>query len=74
MGPQSHCILRTYWDWLRMVARSGGYYMNASQGFMWVTQEDPLSPTIFNVVVDEVAWHWVEEMVERAGGQGRCGW
>ena len=35
-----------------------------------MTQGDPLSPTIFNVVVDEVVWHWIEEMVESAGIKG----
>ena len=34
---------------------------------------DLLFPTIFNVVVDAVVWHWVQDMVESAGGQGRCG-
>ena len=34
-----------------------------------MTQGDPLSPTIFNVVVDAVVRHWVEVMVEREGGQ-----
>ena len=33
----------------------------------------PLSSTIFSVVVDAVVRHWVEEMVESAGGQGRRG-
>ena len=54
-----------------MVARVGGYYGTAFQGFRGVIQGDPLSPTIFNVVVDAVVQHWVEEMVEGAGGQGR---
>ena len=36
-------------------------------------QGEPLSPTIFNVVVDAVVRHWVELMVERAGGQDRHG-
>ena len=39
-------------------------------GIQGVTQGDPLSPTIFNVVVDAVVRHWVEEMAEGAGGQG----
>ena len=39
-----------------------------------VTQGDRLSPTIFNVVADAVIWHWVEDMVESAGGQGGRGW
>ena len=33
-----------------MVARAGGYYGEAFKGARGVTQGDPLSPTIFNVV------------------------
>ena len=56
-----------------MVARAGGYYGKAFKGFRGVTQGDPLSPTIFNVVVDVVVWHWAEETAGSADGQGRCG-
>ena len=38
-----------------------------------MNQEAPLSPTTFKVVVDAVMRHWVEEMVEGAGGQGGPG-
>ena len=46
-----------------MVVKAGGYYGSAFQGFRGVTQGDPLSPTILNVVVDAVVSHWVEVMV-----------
>ena len=42
-----------------MVARAGTYYGAYFKGDQGVTQEDPLSPTIFNVVVDAVVRHWV---------------
>ena len=56
-----------------MVARVGGYYGAAFKGARVVTQKDPLSPTIFNVVVDVVVQHWVEVMVEGVGERGDCG-
>ena len=37
-----------------MVVRAGGYYDKAFKGEKAVTQGDPLSPTIFNAVVDAV--------------------
>ena len=37
-----------------MVARAGSYYEKGFKGEQGVTQGDPLSPTIFNVVVDAV--------------------
>ena len=52
-------MLREYWDKTTMVARAGGYYGKGFKGGRVVTQGDPLSPTIFNVVVDAVVRHWV---------------
>ena len=43
-----------------MAARAGGYYRKAFKGARGVTQGDPLSPTIFNVVVDAFVRHWIE--------------
>ena len=66
VGPQACRLLRTYWVRLMMVARAGGYYGLSFQGSRGVTQGGPLSPTIFNVVVDAVVQHWVAVMVESA--------
>ena len=49
-----------------MVAREGSYYGTAFQGARGLTQEDPLSPTIFNVVVDAVVRHWVVVVIAGA--------
>ena len=49
-----------------MVAREGGYYGLAFNRAREVTQGEPLSHTIFKVVVDVVARHWVSVMVEGA--------
>ena len=56
-----------------MVARAGGYYKTAFQGERGVTQGDPLSPTIFNVVVDAVVRHWVTGVIAEAEAQGELG-
>ena len=56
-----------------MVARAGGYYGTAFQGARGVTQVDPLSPTIFNVVVYAVVRHWVTVMVLGVEERGECG-
>ena len=52
VSPSARRLLTTYWRRLTMVARAGGYYRNAFKGERGVTQGDPLSPTVFNVVVD----------------------
>ena len=56
-----------------MVARAGGYFGTGFKGARGVTQGNPLSTTIFNVVVDAVVCHWVTLAVEEAetrGGRG----
>ena len=53
-----------------MVARAGRYYVEAFKGDRGVTQGDPLSPTIFNVVVDAVVLHWVTMVLEKAEKRG----
>ena len=53
-----------------MVERAGGY---CGADFKWaqgVMQGNPLSPTIFNVVVNAVVRHWVAVMVEGAEEHG----
>ena len=53
-----------------MVARSGGYYGTAFKGIRGVTQGDPLSPRIFNVLVDAVVHHWVMGVIVDAEERG----
>ena len=59
-----------------MAARAGGYYGTAFGGERGVTQGDPLSPTLFNVVVDAVVRHWLDGLRtdnderEAEGGKG----
>ena len=59
-----------------MAARAGGYYGTAFKGERGVAQGDPLSPTLFNVVVDAVVWNWLEGLQaekdekEAEGGEG----
>ena len=73
VGTRACRIIQTYWRRLAMMARAGGYYGTAFQGAHRVTQGDPLSPTIFNVVVDAVVRHWGTVMVEGAEERGERG-
>ena len=58
VGHRALRLLRQYWERLRMVVRRGGYYGATFRKERGVTQGDPLSPTILNVVVDAVVRHW----------------
>ena len=73
IGPRARKLLQTYGHRLTMVARAGGYYGTAFWGEIGVTQGDPLSPTIFNVVVDAVVRHWVQGVVEESEARGELG-
>ena len=53
-----------------MVARAGGYFGLPFKGYRVVTQGDPLSPTLFNVVVDAVIRHWVTVVASTKEGMG----
>ena len=56
-----------------MVVRAGGYYGEAFKGSRGVTEGEPLSPTIFNVVVYAVVRHWVTMAMAKYEQQGG-GW
>ena len=56
-----------------MVARAGVYCGTAFQGVRGATQGKPLSPTIFNVVVDAVVSHWVTGVIADAEERGEMG-
>ena len=74
VGPKVRRLLGNYWKQATLAARAGRYYGTAFKGERGVTQGDPLSPTIFNVVVDAVVRHWLHiatEEAERRGGRGR---
>ena len=59
VGPRTVRLLWNYWDRLAMVDKASGYFVRLSKVCRSVMQGNPLSPTIFNVVVDAVICHCV---------------
>ena len=68
VGPRDLRLLLRYWERLHIVARAEGYYVKPFHVDRGVTQGDPLSPTILNMVVYMVVYNWDYLMAERAGG------
>ena len=60
-------LLQSYWDYLSMVACYGGLFGAPFKLQSGMTQEDPLSPTIVNVVLDVVIRHLVSLLLEEDG-------
>ena len=58
IGPRTDMVLLFYWENLIMVVRVGHYYRSPFKDYQGVTQGDPLSPLIFNMVVDSVIRNW----------------
>ena len=54
MGPRTLRILWTFWARIHMAEKAGGHYGPVFQSHFGVTQGDPLSTMIFNVVVGAV--------------------
>ena len=67
VGTRDLRLFRRYWEQLHMVARVGGHYGETFCRERGITQGDPLSPTIFNLVVDVIVRHWESLVAERAG-------
>ena len=71
--PQTASLILLYWFHLLMVNLSGKYYGTPFQVLRRVLQGGPLSPTILNMLVYVVIWHWValvtgeESVPERFG-------
>ena len=68
IGPRALRLLQMYWERLHILEQAVGCYGEPFHGERGVTQDDPLSPTIFNVVVDAVVRHWESLVPERWGG------
>ena len=59
MGTWALRLLRQYWYRLVIVEISSDYYRKTFKWYRGFTQGYPLSPTIFNVLVNTVLHHWV---------------
>ncbi len=64
IGPKVLCIIRRFWNYAKLVCRTGGCYGDPFTAYHGVTQGGPLSSLIFNVVVDAVVREWLRRMLD----------
>ena len=62
-GPKALRLLRTFWV---LVCRASGYHDSPFSAERGITQGGPLSPAIFNIMVDAIVRAWVR-LAEAAG-------
>lgn len=60
-------VLKTFWQQQQTIAKQSGYYGNPFQATRGFVQRDPLSPTLFNILVDAVVRYWLSLPVEDGG-------
>ena len=60
-----------FWELCVMACRAGGFYGGPFKAYRGVTQGGPLSPRIFNLMVDAVVREWLRiELGEEASRSG----
>ena len=71
MGPNMPRLIMFFWDNALLVCRASGRYGTEFQANHGVTQGGPLSPKIFNIMVDAIVREWLwETMGEEAANMG----
>ena len=59
-GEKALCLIARFWQQSVMVCQAGGRYGRPFRARRGVTQGGPLSPTIFNLMVDAVVREWLK--------------
>ena len=67
VGPNMLGLIRTFWDEQQLVCRAARRYGEPFQAFRGVTQGGPLSPKIFNIMVDAVVREWISQLLYEDG-------
>jgi hypothetical protein len=64
IGPKALRIIQCFWNHAKLVCLTGGCYGDRFTAYRGVTQGGPLSPLIFNVVVNAVVREWLRRTLD----------
>ncbi|EJK51098.1 hypothetical protein THAOC_29764, partial [Thalassiosira oceanica] len=62
VGPNMMRLIRTFWDEQKLVCRAAKRYGEPFKASRGVTQGGPLSPKIFNIMVDAIVREWIRQL------------
>ena len=63
VGPSMLRLIKHFWNTTLLVCRAVVYYGGPFQAFRGVTQGGPLSPRIFNMMVDALVREWLRRLL-----------
>ena len=63
VGPNMMRLIRTFWDEQKLVCRAAKRYGEPFKASRGVTQGGPLSPKIFNIMVDAIVREWIRQLL-----------
>ncbi len=72
-GPKLIRLLTHFWAEAKLACRTGGYYGAVFSAGRGVTQGGPLSPHIFNVVVNAVVQEWLRQSLGKEAARHGLG-
>ena len=59
VGSNLRRLIRVFWEMATFCCRVGGNHGRPFKAFHGVTQGGPLSPRLFNIMVDAIVWEWM---------------
>ena len=62
VGPRMRRLIRRFWGDAVLVCCAGGNYGTPFKAYHGVTQGGPLSPKLFNILVDAVVRDWIVQL------------
>ena len=63
VGPNIRRLIQTFWDNAELVCRASGVFGKPFKAYRGVPQGGPVSPRIFNIMVDAIVREWLRQVL-----------